>query len=505
MTEADVLPVVVIGAGPTGVAVATMLADGGVPVLVLERYAEVYPQPRAVHLDDEVYRVLDMLGVADEFAAISRPALGLRLLDGSGRVLMEFDRGGVSPAGGHPRANMFDQPDLERLLRTAAARRAGVTLRGDVEVTGLTDHGSHVEVRGVDRSTGEEEMWQATYVLGCDGANSLVRAAIGCSYENMGFEQRWLVVDVETEADLDQWEGVHQVCDAHRAGTYMRVGQTRYRWEFQLQDSETADHFSTVDDLIPLIAPWVESVPHAELELLRVAEYTFRAAVADQWRQGNVFLLGDAAHLTPPFIGQGMGAGLRDAANLAWKLAGVIAGRFPRSLLDTYEAERKPHARAMVKLARATGVVMTGGGRWGNAVRRVSGPALARVPHLGSSVIAGVTPRLRPPRDPRARRGDRLTGRLVPNALVDGVAIDTLSRGRWALISMDAVDAGEREVLESHGCVVVRVSDGRLCEWLLWGRSRAALVRPDRSVYLSDPHADAVVAAALGIVVKGLL
>lgn len=505
MTKAGVLPVVVIGAGPTGIAVATMLADSGVPVLVLERHADVYPQPRAVHLDDEVYRILDMLGVAEEFAAISRPALGLRLLDGSGRVLMEFDRGGVSPAGGHPRANMFDQPDLERLLRAAAARRAGFTLRGSVEVTGLTDHGSHVEVRGIDHTTGEEGAWQAAYVLGCDGANSLVRAAIGSNYENLGFEQRWLVVDVETKADLNQWEGVHQVCNAHRAGTYMRVGQTRYRWEFQLKDAETAGHFATVGDLIPLIAPWVASVPHEELELLRVAEYTFRAAVASRWRQGNIFLLGDAAHLTPPFIGQGMGAGLRDAANLAWKLAGVIGDRLPTSLLDTYEAERKPHARAMVKLARVTGVLMTGGSRWGNALRRVSGPALSRVPHLGSPVIEGVTPPLRRPLDPQVRRRDRLTGRLVPNALVDGVALDTLSRGLWTLVSVDAVDAGEQDVLESHGCVVVRAPDGRLREWLRWGRSRAALVRPDRSVYLSDPDADVVVAAAVRIVVKGSL
>lgn len=503
MSDDDILPVIVIGAGPTGVAVATMLADHGVPVLVLERHTDVFSQPRAVHLDDEVYRILDMLGVAGDFASVSRPALGLRLVDGSHRVLMEFDRRGVSPEGRHPRANMFDQPDLERLLREAAIGRDGLTLRGAVEVCGVTDLGSHLEVRGIDRSTGLEETWRAAYVLGCDGANSLVRDVIGSSYEDLGFEQRWLVVDVETKADLRQWEGVHQVCDPHRAGTYMRVGQTRYRWEFQLHETETAGDFASVDDLLPLIAPWVENVAPDEMELVRVAEYTFRAAVGDRWRRGAIFLLGDAAHLTPPFIGQGLGAGLRDAANLAWKLAGVIDGRFPAALLDTYESERKPHAEAMVKLARVTGVVMTGGGRAGDVVRHLAAPVLSRYPRLSRSAVDGVSPRLRRPADARVSRRDRLAGRLVPNALVEGVELDTLARGSWVLVSAEEVGTRERERFEDHGCVVVCPAVGGLGEWLRRGRSRAALIRPDRSTYLSGPDAGVVVVAALDIVVNG--
>ena len=132
-------------------------------------------------------------------------------------------------------------------------------------------------------------------------------------------------------AELNQWEGVHQVCDPHRAATYMRIGDTRYRWEFRLLPDETADDYSTMAALYPLIRPWVEGVAPEQLELVRVAEYTFRAQVANRWHRGNMFILGDAAHLTPPFIGQGMGAGLRDATNLAWKLAGVVNGWLPES------------------------------------------------------------------------------------------------------------------------------------------------------------------------------
>ena len=169
-------------------------------------------------------------------------------------------------------------------------------------------------------------------MLGCDGANSIVRAAIGATMRDLSFEQRWLVVDVATDADLDQWDGVHQVCDPVRAGTYMRIGPTRYRWEFRLLPGETADDFRNLAGTEAADRPVdLAACDHDELELIRVTEYTFRAQIADRWRRGNIFLLGDAAHLTPPFIGQGLGAGLRDAMNLAWKLAGVIAGDLPRS------------------------------------------------------------------------------------------------------------------------------------------------------------------------------
>ena len=218
-----------------------------------------------------------------------------------------------------------------------------------------------MRVEVTDRATGRAETLLADYVLGCDGANSITRAAIGATMRDLRFQQRWLVVDVATTADLDAWDGVHQVCDTDRAATYMRVGATRYRWEFRLKPDETADDFREITRLHPLIAPWTRDIPVEQLEIVRVAEYAFRAQVADRWRDRRIFLLGDAAHLTPPFIGQGMGAGVRDAANLSWKLAGVLQGRLPHSVLDTYEIERKPHVRALIRTAKLVGTAMTAG------------------------------------------------------------------------------------------------------------------------------------------------
>ncbi|RYJ02647.1 MAG: bifunctional 3-(3-hydroxy-phenyl)propionate/3-hydroxycinnamic acid hydroxylase, partial [Actinomycetales bacterium] len=371
-------PVVVVGAGPVGTSAAILLAQHGVPVVLLDRWADVFPQPRAVHLDDEVHRVLARMGVAEEFAAVSRPGRGLRLVDRDLRVLGSFEREGISEASGYPRANMYDQPDLERVLRGRMAALPLITFRGGVEVTGVEADGpvaARVRLREV--ASGAEETLDASFVLGCDGANSTVRQSIGSSMEDLGFEQRWLVLDVDTSADLRQWEGVQQVCDSRRAATYMRIGETRYRWELRLLDHETADDYATIESLLPLLAPWTRNVPVEELKLVRITSYTFRAAIADRWRSGSVFLLGDAAHLTPPFIGQGLGAGVRDAANLCWKVAGVLAGQLDAEVLDSYEPERSGHARSMILLARRLGVVMTRGGRLGDGLRRLAVPGLA--------------------------------------------------------------------------------------------------------------------------------
>ena len=256
----------------------------------------------------------------------------------------------------------------------------------------------------------------AAYVLGCDGANSIARTAIDAHMTDLKFDQRWLVVDVDTAAELAEWDGVHQVCDTRRAGTYMRVGDTRYRWEFRLAATETADDYRDITRLHPLIAPWTKSIPLDQLHVVRVAEYTFRAQIADRWRDRRIFLLGDAAHLTPPFIGQGMGAGLRDAANLAWKLAAVLSGGLPEHLadtyLDTYEAERKPHARAMIRLGEA--------GRHGHDRRRrareAGAPLVApRLHHLPGVKAAR-------PGQPNAAAAAHRPGRPAPPASNTGRA-----------------------------------------------------------------------------------
>ena len=499
-TSTDPIPVVIVGAGPAGVTAATLLGQYGVDCLVLDRWDGVYPQPRAVHLDDEIYRILVRLGIAEQFAAVSRPTRGLQLIDRKHRVFAMFDRTGDHGRHGHPRANMFDQPELEHLMRTNLKDQTTVSLRGNVEVTDVAQDGQgRVRVDFNDRLTGEHASVLATYVLGCDGANSVVRTAIGATMEDLKFEQRWLVIDVASMVELDQWEGVHQVCDPDRAATYMRIGDTRYRWEFRLLPGETAADFESIEALRPLIGPWVEGIPSDQLELVRVAEYTFRAQLADCWRDRNVFLLGDAAHLTPPFIGQGLCAGVRDSMNLSWKIAGVLSGDLPESVLDTYEVERKPHARALIQLAKLIGVSMTRGGGVGDLLRRAIAPRLHWVPGLRDRLLDSETPPLRRSEMVEGRRaGKSLNGRLCPNALLaENVRYDDVTRGGFVFVSGVPLSPEQRALLACRGTEVLEVEPGSpLVTWLKDGKAAAALIRPDFTVLRAGRNVAALCEAA---------
>ncbi|MFE6489518.1 bifunctional 3-(3-hydroxy-phenyl)propionate/3-hydroxycinnamic acid hydroxylase, partial [Streptomyces sp. NPDC057757] len=308
------IPVAIIGAGPVGVTAALLLAGRGVRSIVLERHQDVYPLPRALVVDDEGRRILQAAGVGEAFAGMVRPGNGLRLLDARHRVMAEFRRGEQGPHG-YPQTSMFEQPELERLLRSELARRPECELRGGVEVTGIgPDTGGPVRV--TYRDDGGEHHLFADAVLGCDGANGLTREAIGAVWEDLRFEERWTVIDVRTTADVRCWEGVDQVCDPARPATFMRISEDRYRWEFRLRDGQ--------ESVRELVAPWLPPSHEGDFEVVRERAYTFRARIADRWRNGRVFLLGDAAHLTPPFIGQGLCSGLRDAYNLTWKLARTL-------------------------------------------------------------------------------------------------------------------------------------------------------------------------------------
>lgn len=484
-------PVVIVGAGPVGLAMAGLLAGHGITAEVLERRAEPYQQPRAVHLDGAAVRVLQGLGVAERFAAISRPASGLRLLDAGLRPFARFDRATTPGRHGHPDANLFDQPDLEALLRAGAP-----PVRGGVVVTGVDAVADGVRVTVHDVATDAREQLTAAAVVGCDGAGSTVRTAIGAQLRDRGFAQRWLVVDVRSAVPLPTWSGIDQVCDPRRAATVMHVIGDRYRFEFRMHPRETEAEL--VGGLAALTAPWLGAVPRDRWEVLRSAEYVFHARVADHWRRGRVFLAGDAAHLMPPFIGQGLGTGLGDAHNLAWKLAAVLAGRAGEDLLDTYRAERAPHAEAVIRAAVRVGRAMTGGNDLVAALRRPVAGALLRLPGVRARAVAGFETRYPASAwvERRTRRAD-LAGTVCPQPVVrvDGRAMlldDVLGPG-YALLRAGPVDprlAGRAQVLGARrlrlgsgaGDEVSLLDDGTLRAWLDAGRASAVLLRPDRVV-----------------------
>ncbi|GAB2827843.1 bifunctional 3-(3-hydroxy-phenyl)propionate/3-hydroxycinnamic acid hydroxylase [Actinocorallia aurea] len=507
MTER--VPVLIVGAGPTGTACAILLARYGVPSLVVERHREVYPLPRAVHLDDEVLRVLQAVGVAEEFTGISRPAPGMRLLDARLRPMAEFRRDGRAGEHGWPESNLFDQPDLEALLRAELARHPAARLLAGAEVEKIDPGDAARPASSVLREPdGTIRTVEAEAVLGCDGAGSLVREVIGARMRDLRFTERWLVIDVRCAHRLGDFDGVDQICDPRRAATFMRVGPDRYRWEFRMRDGETAADLTAPEVLAGLLAPWTGSLPFTDLTVIRSAGYTFKARVADRWRSGRLFLLGDAAHLTPPFIGQGMCAGLRDAANLSWKLAAVGADPVAGDrLLDTYQSERAPHVTTVIKAAVSIGRAMTGGQDKTAFVRRAVLGVLTRIAAVRHAMTKNVSPRLLP--GPLVT-GGRLAGTFLPQPpfTVDGTArrLDDLIGPGFAVVTRLPVTAslaglaaeldaalvhagpGGTEILRPDGSRTTGHEDV-LAGWLAEGRATAAVVRPDRTVLtaFADP------------------
>jgi 3-(3-hydroxy-phenyl)propionate hydroxylase len=477
--DGQLRPVIVVGAGPVGATAALLLADAGIGVVMLERHAAPHPLPRAVHLDDEVTRILYRAGVGDEFLASSRPCSGLRLLDARHQVMAEFGRAATG-VHGFPQANMFHQPDLEQLLLGRVAAHPLITLHRTAEVFGVDDPAGTivspwspdspaVTVTARTGPGGQERAFAGSLVLGCDGAGSTIRDLAGLAMEDLGFTERWLVIDIRVAGGLEAWDGVEQICDPARAATFMQVTGDRYRWEFQLCDGEDEADLITEHALGALLRPWTRRDDLAGMEITRSATYTFRARLASSFRSGRVFLLGDAAHLTPPFIGQGLAAGLRDADNLSWKIAHVLTGRAGAGLLDSYQSERRPHARVMVKKAVMIGLAMTGGQDRAAAVRRIALAAAVRVAPVREAIASTSTPRLKAGAvQPRTGRLGRLAiraGSLVPNPLVrlagtEPVRLDSVLAGQTAVLTAREPDQTLADLCGRYGLALLRIRPG---------------------------------------------
>ncbi|HEY9310733.1 bifunctional 3-(3-hydroxy-phenyl)propionate/3-hydroxycinnamic acid hydroxylase [Williamsia sp.] len=485
-------PVIIVGSGPTGLTAACLLARYGVESVVLDRRRGVYPLPRAVHLDDEVYRIVQSAGAAIDFGPSGRPASGMRLVDDRHRLLMRFPRDNPAGYSGWRESTMFDQPDLERALRAAAYRLPGITFREGCAAERVViepDGTAGVHVRSDE---GIEEVVRARYVLGCDGTSSVVGAEIGGGDIDLRFNQRWLVVDVRSSADLQMWSGVHQVCAGAQAATFMRIGADRYRWEFRLSDHEDRGGDDESPDHGWATAAIRAQVPDADFEIVRTAIYRHGARVARRWRRGPLFVLGDAAHVTPPFIGQGLGAGQRDAMNLVWKLAAVLDGDADGLLLDTYQAERRPHVLRAVAAATAIGRLMSVRAPARGVVDVVM-RGLDRAP--GSSQVG---PRLiYPPLGRSAMRlrdriepGGRWVGRLFPQFIRSGPdgsfeGTDEVLGIGYALVHIGPVNSALSDMMPGARSAVPAdfgSASHLVRSWLEERGANAVLVRPDRLV-----------------------
>ena len=354
MSEATLEPdVLVVGAGPVGLTTAILLGRLGRRVTVVERWPEPFPRPRAVHFDDEIARVFAQAGVAAAMKEFGESADAYDWRNAAGETLLHFDFSGTGPSG-WPTSTMSHQPSLERALVEVLEGLPLVTLLRGVTATRIHDRGDHVELAATT-ADGPLEL-TAPWLIGSDGANSTVRAAMGAQTTDLGFFYDWLIVDVLPHESREWRPANLQICDPCRPTTAVAAGPGRRRWEFMRLPGETIEQLNTEETAWRLLAPWGMTPDTASLE--RHAVYTFQARWTESWRSGRLLLAGDAAHLMPPFAGQGMCSGIRDAANLAWKLDLVLAGVADPALLDTYTRERRAHVQHAIGMSVELGKVI---------------------------------------------------------------------------------------------------------------------------------------------------
>ena len=341
--HADVL---IVGLGPVGAALANLLGAYGLDVVVIDKAKEVFQAPRAIALDNEALRVLQMCGVKDgEIDMVAIPEVRMH-----SPHFGQFSRAMTAGAiDGHPKLVTFYQPQLEWVLRNQLEHFPNVHVALGVEMRSFSQTPQET-VATVKRLDGPEQQITASFIVGADGANSVIRHMLGQEFKGKTYAEDWLVVDAKRVAKpIDH---VEFICDPRRPTPHMVAPGNRQRWEFKLQPGETKGQMEHPDTVRRLLAPWSNGT---DLEIERVAVYRFHARVADTFQVGRAFLVGDAAHITPPFVGQGLVAGLRDVANLAWKLSWVIQGRARPELLASYTLERQPHVKEMIKLAQFMG------------------------------------------------------------------------------------------------------------------------------------------------------
>jgi 2-polyprenyl-6-methoxyphenol hydroxylase-like FAD-dependent oxidoreductase len=461
--------VTIVGCGPVGCTLAILLAQQGHQVAVLERWPEPYSLPRAVHFDHEVARIFQSCGIGDRLRDITEPAHVYEWRNAAGTTLLRFGRLGDG-ASGWPESLMFNQPTLEALLEARARELPNLVIHRGAEVVALEDGPDGVVVRTPD---GTES--HARYLIGCDGANSAVRELAGLPVDDRGFFYDWLIVDVVLN-EPRVFDPINvQICDPVRPTTAVSGGPGHRRWEFMRLPNETPESLNDVDRAWELLAPWDVRPSNARLE--RHAVYTFNARQAESWQAGSVFLAGDAAHLMPPFAGQGMCSGIRDAANLAWKLDHVLRGVADRAILGSYQAERLPSAQAAIEFSMELGKVIcvadpAEAAARDEAMAAAVGPDLMEIPGLppyGDGLIEWASPQ---------------AGHLFVQGTDDGQPFDLAHGVGWRLITIDpgfTLDPDQEKWFDSLGGRVVNLAepDRTYERWFSEHEATFALQRPD--------------------------
>lgn len=497
MSDALTYDVAIVGYGPVGATAANLLGQRGLKVVVIERDPDIYFRARAISTDEEVVRIWQQAGLADRLNADMLPGAGASFVDAAGVPffkLMPADRG-----NGHPPQQFIYQPALDTVLREGVDRFENVSVLLEHECLRLIQHSDCVELMLADLTRDEFKRIRATYVIAADGGSSATRGQLGVGFSGRTFSERWIVIDTEV---LTEWPGHDRLrfhCNPQRPTVDCPTPLGHHRWEFPVHDREDATDLLTEDAIWEVLH--AQGITEDQVRILGFACYSHHVRFADRWRVGRVFLAGDAAHAMPPWIGQGMGSGVRDTANLCWKLDAVLTGSLPESVLDTYQTERLPHVKEVTDRSVKAGNLIVERHRVRAAMRNHFFRIGSKLPFFTDWMR---NHRWLPDARYRdgliVRNGNAAAGWLIPQPWVvdeigDRVRFDDVVGGRWTVLHTGA--AAPWQPWRAAGVAVIEIAppgsapgtdrivdiDGTLHRWLETKKATVVAVRPDGFVY----------------------
>lgn len=491
------IDVAIIGCGPVGAMAANLLGKQGLSVVVLEKETEHYPLPRAVHLDHEMMRLFQTAGVIDRVLPDMVATDGHLHIGADHGVIRYMGTVGKPKPFGWSNDYFFYQPEFEAHLRAAFTDNGAIKLVTGAEFNALEQDDTGVTISYAQDGATHE--LRARWVIAADGSRSPVRKALGVTLDDLDFEEPWLVVDAEVEgpvtfppltgvpegADLQRLSVM--MCDPKRPATVVPGRRNHRRWEFMLLPHEDDAEMMREENVAALVGAWMKDTPH---KIVRAATYRFHGLVAEQWQDGRVFLSGDAAHQTPPFFGQGMCHGLRDVANLAWKMAAIVNDGADEAILSTYQPERDPHVRGVIGAAVAAGRYICELDPAKAAARDASirAQAAQKAGETAADLIPAISTGFIAPGTPGA--GER----FIQPILADGRKLDDLVGQGWRMFARASGADGAIAAADLP-------DNGAVLAWLDAKGADAVLVRPDHCVFGTGKAADLLAArdALLGI------